>query len=73
MWHPKRRVQPLSLEEISFDSAGIRLGNDMPKCIHFIGHIKDVDSSFRIGYLYNVSSGTLIVFIWIFIIGETMT
>ena len=56
MWHTKTRVQPLSLEEISFDSAGIRLENDMPKYIHFIGNIKDVDNSFRIGWLYNVSS-----------------
>ena len=63
MWHPKRRVQPLSLEEISFDSAGIRLENDLQKYIHFIGHIKDVDSAFRIGWLYNVSSDSLYIII----------
>ena len=63
IWHTKTRVQPLSLEEISFESAGIRLENDTPKYIHFIGLLKDVDSSFRIRWLYNVSSDSLYIII----------
>jgi hypothetical protein len=44
----QKKVSALSFIEISIDSAGKRLENAIPKYIHFIGHIKDVDSSFRI-------------------------
>jgi hypothetical protein len=44
----KTRVQLLSLAGISFDRAGLKLKENIQKCMHFIGPIKDINSSFRI-------------------------
>ena len=43
------RVKPLYKEEISLENAGSRLDNDMPIYTHFLGRIKDIDSSYRLG------------------------
>ena len=56
-YYPLPNLSMCVIAELShLTSAGIRLENDMPKYRHFLGLIRDVDSSFRIGWLCNVSS-----------------
>ena len=63
-YYPLPNLSMCVIAELShLTSAGIRLENDMPKYRHFLGHIKDVDSSFRIRWLYNVSSDSLYIII----------